>query len=197
MRAVSVATQTLLRAVSKVAGSEMVEDAIAFFQAFEGMEQGFRERAASVERLLSDPGTAFVLVASPRRDSIEEASHFAAKLAESSIPVQALVVNRLQPSFGAVSGPGAPDPPQGEDPQGTNAPGAYTQLTRNLADFRAVAAREEGYFAELAASVAPAPVARVPILSDDVHDLSGLSAVVRHLVGDPVAFDRGHDPDRQ
>lgn len=194
MRAVSVATQTLLRAVSKVAGSEMVEDAIAFFQAFEGMEQGFRERAASVERLLSDPGTAFVLVASPRRDSIEEASHFATKLAESSIPVQALVVNRLQPSFGAVDGTA---PPQSGDPQDGAPQGAYAQMTRNLADFHAVAAREEGYFSELAASVAPAPVARVPILSDDVHDLSGLTEVVRHLVGDPLPFDRGHDPDRQ
>jgi anion-transporting ArsA/GET3 family ATPase len=184
MRAVSVATQTLLRAVSKVAGSEIVEDAIAFFQAFEGMEQGFRERAASVERLLSDPGTAFVLVASPRRDSIEEAAHFAAKLAESSIPVQALVVNRLQPSFGAVEGAGPP--PQLADPPDGAPERAYGQLTRNLAEFRAVAAREEGYFAELAASVAPAPVARVPILSDDVHDLSGLNEVVRHLVGEPT-----------
>ena len=70
LKAVSAATRTLLRAVSKVAGSEMVEDAIAFFQAFEGMEEGFRQRARHVEELLSDPGTAFVLVASPRRDSV-------------------------------------------------------------------------------------------------------------------------------
>ena len=45
LRAVSVATQALLRTISKVAGAEIVHDAVAFFQAFEGMEEGFRTRA--------------------------------------------------------------------------------------------------------------------------------------------------------
>src|SRR5688500_12179490 len=45
MRAVSVATQAFLRTISKVIGNEVVSDAVAFFNAFEGMEQGFRERA--------------------------------------------------------------------------------------------------------------------------------------------------------
>lgn len=103
LRAMSIATKTLLRTLSKVAGSEFVEDAIAFFQAFEGMEEGFRQRAARVEQLLSEPGTAFVLVAAPRRDAIEEARFFAEKLAQSHLPVAALVVNRLQPTFGATS----------------------------------------------------------------------------------------------
>ena len=38
------AAQTFLRTVSKVVGGDVVDDAIAFFQAFEGMEEGFRER---------------------------------------------------------------------------------------------------------------------------------------------------------
>ena len=42
LRAVSVATQALLRTISKVAGADIVHDAVAFFQAFEGMEEGFR-----------------------------------------------------------------------------------------------------------------------------------------------------------
>ena len=32
--------------------------------------------------------------------------------------------------------------------------------------------------------IAPAPVARVPFLADDVHDLDGLSEVARYLFGD-------------
>src|SRR5207248_9416898 len=43
LRAVSVATQAFLRTIAKVVGSEVVSDAVAFFNAFEGMEQGFRE----------------------------------------------------------------------------------------------------------------------------------------------------------
>lgn len=177
LRAVSAATRALLRAVSKVAGAEMVDDAMAFFQAFEGMEEGFRQRARHVEELLADPGTAFVLVASPRRDSVDEASHFASRLAESSIPVQALIVNRVHPRFGSLDPAASSSGPAGD---GRDA-AAWAQLTRNLADFDAIAAREESYFAELAERVAPAPVARVPFLSGDVHDVEGLVEVVRYL----------------
>jgi anion-transporting ArsA/GET3 family ATPase len=44
LKAVGVATQALLRTISKVAGAEIVQDAVSFFQAFEGMEEGFRNR---------------------------------------------------------------------------------------------------------------------------------------------------------
>ena len=176
LRAVSVATRTLLKGIARVAGSEMVEDAVAFFQAFEGMEEGFRERAAHVEKLLSDPGTAFVLVASPRRDSVEEANHFAAKLAESSIPVESLIVNRVFPRF---EWPGWESVPATEGSD--EAARIWNDLIRNVRDFDAVAQREESYVADLVATVAPAPVTRVPFLAEDVHDIRGLTEVVRHL----------------
>ena len=66
-RAVGVAAHALLRTISKVAGAEIVQDAVTFFQAFQGMEEGFRTRAAAVRALLSDPTTAYVVVTSPRR----------------------------------------------------------------------------------------------------------------------------------
>ena len=99
VRAVNVATQAFLRTVAKVVGAEVIDDAVAFFQAFDGMEEGFRTRADAVVRLLSDDDTAFVLVASPRRDTIAEAEFFATKLAEADIKVQALIVNRMHPTF--------------------------------------------------------------------------------------------------
>ena len=40
-----------------------------------------RARASAVEKLLADPSTAFVLVTSPRRDAMEEATFFAERLA--------------------------------------------------------------------------------------------------------------------
>jgi anion-transporting ArsA/GET3 family ATPase len=107
LKALTIATQALLRTISKVAGSEIVEDAVAFFRAFDGMEAGFRDRARGVEELLADPGTAFVLVAAPRRDSVDEAGYFADRLAEAHQPVSALIVNRLHPDFrGAAGGAG-------------------------------------------------------------------------------------------
>jgi anion-transporting ArsA/GET3 family ATPase len=172
MRAVSVATQAFLRTISKVVGTEVVSDAVAFFNAFEGMEQGFRDRAAAMNKLLVDPGTAFVVVASPRRDAVEEALYFARKLKESHLAVEALVVNRLHPRFGPV--------PAGLG-RAAEGGGPLAPLVANLADLRGIGEREESHFATLVEAVAPAPVARVPFLVEEVHDLEGLDRIGQHL----------------
>ena len=192
VRALSVAAQAFLRTITKVAGAEIVSDAIGFFQAFEGMEEGFRERAAHIERLLAEDITGFVLVIAPRRDSIEEAEFFATKLAESGIPVEALVVNRIHPSFPASGRHRPKRPPAGRDDgpgreSGSAIAGqapdrrALDALVANLDNFRAVARREELSYESLATAVAPAPVARVPLLQSDVHDVGGLAVVASYL----------------
>jgi anion-transporting ArsA/GET3 family ATPase len=176
VKAVNVATQAFLRTVAKVVGAEVIDDAVAFFQAFEGMEEGFRARADQVLHLLSDDDTAFVLVASPRRDTIDEATFFAAKLAEADIQVRALVVNRMHPTFGE----GVPEATRARaDSLGATDLGG---LYRNLADFQLVASREEEHLSGLADAVAPAPVVRVPFLATDVHDIDGLTELARYLV---------------
>jgi anion-transporting ArsA/GET3 family ATPase len=176
MRAVSAAAQAFVRSVTKVVGGEVFDDAITFFTAFEGMEQGFKERARAVEALLADDATAFVLVASPRRDTVEEARFFAAKLAETDLRVRALVVNRMQPRFGT----GLAEAAAGR--AGTLAGSALGAHYRNLAEMQITADREEEHLVELAAEVDPAPVIRVPLLSTDVHDLETLALVADHLL---------------
>ncbi len=175
-RAVNVAAQTFLRTVAKVVGAEVIDDAIAFFQAFEGMEAGLKERADAVLKLLSDADTAFVLVASPRRDTIDEAQFFAARLAEADITVRALIVNRMHPSFG--DGLAEATRERAVTLEGTDLGGLY----RNLAEFQLAASREEEHLAGLADAVAPAPVVRVPFLPTDVHDIAGLTEVASHLL---------------
>ena len=179
LKAMSVATQAFLRTVSRVVGSEVVSDAIAFFQAFEGMEEGFRLRAQRVQELVAGDDAAFVLVASPRRDAVAEAEFFAGRLSESGIGVDALVVNRLHPRFGgtAVSEGAAALRARAASLAGT----PLGPLYANLAQFRQVSEREESHFADLARRVAPAPVVRVPFLEGDVHDVDGLRRVGEHL----------------
>jgi anion-transporting ArsA/GET3 family ATPase len=169
LRAVGVATQALLRTISKVAGAEIVQDAVAFFQAFEGMEEGFRTRAGAVRELLADPATAFVLVTSARPDAISEASFFAEKLLERDITPAALVVNRIQPSFGTSTAPA-----------GTLS-GDLAALESNLDAMRGVARREEQAYSDLAEQVAPAPVGRIPLFGHDVHELRALQQTADHL----------------
>jgi anion-transporting ArsA/GET3 family ATPase len=190
LRALTFATQALLRTISKVAGAEIVEDAVAFFRAFEGMEDGFRERARRVEQLLADPGTAFVLVAAPRRDSVDEAGFFADRLAKAHQPVAGLVINRLHPDFRAGEA-GAGAEMDGGDTAGaaagvpaevdaSGAAAAIAELRRNLSDLQSVADRERGYIAALEARV-EGTVVRVPYLEQDVHDLGGLGLVAGYL----------------
>ena len=210
MKAMTVATQVLLRTISKVAGAEIVEDAVAFFQAFEGMEQGFRERARRVEALLADAGTAFVLVAAPREDSVSEARFFAERLATSSVPISALVVNRMFPDFSRRPQPGEgsrasasrgsrASASRGSRPSagGDVPPTAYGELVRNLEEFAAVALLEATYVADLEDATAASAVVLVPLLDEDVHDLDGLDIVARHLTGAPVLFRGGSDPPGQ
>jgi anion-transporting ArsA/GET3 family ATPase len=193
LRAVSVASQALLRPASKIVGSEMVRDVVTFFQAFEGMEEGVRQRANSVQRLLSEPSTAFVLVASPRRDAVDEALFFADHLRESHIAVQALIVNRVHSRFDAQT-TGLSSfavAREGSDATGTHTDGrVLAALVANRNELRALAEREESHFAVLAGEVAPAPVARVPFLPTDIHDLDGLGVVADHVFSSTRTSDR-------
>jgi anion-transporting ArsA/GET3 family ATPase len=174
LRAVGVATQALLRTISKVAGAEIVQDAVGFFQAFEGMEEGFRTRAGAVRELLADPATAYVLVTSARPDAISEASFFAEKLAERDVRPAALVVNRIHPSFGGGADGAAAVADSG---------GPLAALEANLAALNAISHREESAFAALAQQVAPAPLGKIPLFGHDVHDLEGLQRTADQLFG--------------
>jgi anion-transporting ArsA/GET3 family ATPase len=131
------------------------------------MEEGFRQRAKAVYDLLEDPSTAFVLIASPRRDAVDEALFFASKLGEAGIAVQALVVNRVHPAFGeGLEHRAGPPSPSGSA----------------LAELDAVAMRERSHLAALTQKVAPAPTVTVPFLAGDVHDLDGLRLVGAALI---------------
>ncbi len=175
MKAANLAAQAFVRTLAKVVGAEVIDDVITFFTAFSGMEEGFKHRATVVFDKLASPATSFVLVTSPRRDTVVEAEYFADRLTESGISIRALVVNRMHPHFGT----GLPEAARerAHTLAGTDLGGLYA----NLADFQMVASREEEHLSGLAERIAPAPVIRVPFLRSDVHDLDGLAEVAGYL----------------
>ena len=176
VKAVNVAAQGFLRSVGKVVGGEVIADAIAFFAAFEGMDEGFKDRARRVGSLLAADETGFVLVASPKADTTEEAAYFAAKLREHDIEVRALIVNRMHPD----PGPGSPaaDRERASTFAGTPLGSLYTCL----ADLRQIAHSEAEHLAELTSQVAPAPVCKVAYLPFEVCDLDTLTRFGEALV---------------
>jgi anion-transporting ArsA/GET3 family ATPase len=184
LRVASVAVQTFLRTVARVVGSEVIEDVVAFFRAFEGMEEGFRARARVVGDLLGDPDTAFVLVTSPRRDAMQEATFFAQRLAEAGQIVQALIVNRVHPSFGDEAPTGLRAAADVLRRRSGEPAARLAALYDNLADFREIAALERDHIEALRDRIgSDTALAYVPYLAHDVHDFATL-----HEVGE-VLFD--------
>jgi anion-transporting ArsA/GET3 family ATPase len=170
VRAVSIGTQLLLRTLSKIAGAEIVEDTMTFFQAFDGMEQGFRDRAAAVTALLAASSTSFILIAAPHDEAMREARFFADQLHDSGQHVDALVMNRVLPDLGAPV------------PLDVPADSAWGDLVANLNDLSFAARREKVLLDEVTELLAPAAIVTVPLLSADVHDVAGLTEVAHHLL---------------
>ena len=163
LKVLNIAAQPILRTIGKVVGGEALADAIAFFQAFAGMETGFRQRADEVTMLLHEDVTRFILVASPRADTIEEARYFADRLQRSKLGVAATVVNRCTPTFG-------------ESPAGRPDDTAVAALYDNLAELRAAASAERSQAQTLLADEA-VHTTWVPTLPGDVHSLESLGTI--------------------
>jgi anion-transporting ArsA/GET3 family ATPase len=183
LKVASVAVQTFLRTVSRVVGSEVIDDVVAFFRAFEGMEAGFRARALAVEELLAAPDTAFVLVTSPRRDALEEAQFFARQLEQGGQQIDALIVNRVHPMFGDEAPAGlraaAAELQKLAADDAGNGPAAAQLAARyeNLADFREVAEIEREHLRGVHERVGSASITYVPYLSRDVYDFAALREI--------------------
>jgi anion-transporting ArsA/GET3 family ATPase len=175
LKMVNVAAQAFLRTLSRVVGGDAIADAIAFFQAFDGMEEGFRQRANAVAELLASSETAYVLVTAPRRDTVEEARYFAHRLAEGGTPAAAVIVNRVHPDFG--------DSPRLPAGRAAKPSAALVELIQNRAELQALTDAEAVVLAPLTGELGAVPVATVPLLATDVHDLTGLTEIADHLFG--------------
>ena len=185
------AVQAFIRTVSKVVGGEVVDDIVTFFRSFEGMEEGFRTRAARVVEILQQPETRFVLVTSPRRDAIEEARYFAEQIGDHNLAVDALVVNRVHPQFGTELAAGLRARVEtlralefGRDTE-RQARDRLADRYQNLAEFNEIAERERAYIETVRVRTRTAAVAFVPYLPHDVHDFTALAVIGRILFAAP------------
>lgn len=89
----------VLRTLERVTGMGALKVASDFFIAFEGMYDGFKERASGVYELLRDRATAFLLITSPEDITIEESRYFYDKLIEYEMPFCGLIVNKVHPNL--------------------------------------------------------------------------------------------------
>lgn len=92
--------QGMIRPLTRLVGAAVIDQAVEFFRAFEGMEDGFRTRSSATLEVLQGPRTAFVLVTAPRFDALLQAEELARELRNAGVAPAALAVNLLQPTFG-------------------------------------------------------------------------------------------------
>ncbi|HEX6675915.1 MAG TPA: ArsA-related P-loop ATPase [Actinomycetes bacterium] len=171
LRGLNLATTAMARMVRRLTGSELLAEVGEFFAAFEGMYEGFRSRAQRVYDLLKDPGTQFVVVATPDAPALREAAYLASRLAADRMPIGALVVNRVHQA-GPV--PAVPAAVTSRLAEGAADARLLADLLAQHQTIEALAAAEQRRVRALMASLPSLPAVQVPLLADDVHDLAGL-----------------------
>ena len=177
LRLLAAPSGIVLKTLARFTGAAFLKDVADFMLAFDGMYDGFKDRAGKVRELLKSQKAAFVLVTSPNPLTIQEALFFHRALADDGIKTAAVVVNRVQRDPRRQGGP-------------DNIPAirealALAQIkddSRQLADRLCQTLSEQSTLADLdrreierlQRSLSGIPLCQVPRLRKDVHDLAGL-----------------------
>jgi anion-transporting ArsA/GET3 family ATPase len=171
-------TGLVLRTLAKFTGQDFLRDLAHFMVAFEGMYEGFKQRAEKVKKLLGSPETAFLLVTTPSPLSIEDALFFHRALRDDGISTAAVVVNRVQRDPHRLGGPdSAPalrEALQLAQITDGGDPPLSQRLARTLAEQATLADLDRRQVQELSRTLRGVPLYVVPRLRKDVHDLAGL-----------------------
>jgi len=169
----------IAKTISKLTGTETLQELASFMLAISGMNESFRQRARQVRALLAAERTAFVLVVSPNLEGLDEVTHFHTLLQQNHMAVAAVVVNRVQ----------LPPRPTDWSAAAALEPMLRDKVEATLRERHATAAQDEEAIAEIRSHCQPTPLIQVPRFSLDVHDLAGLWRTSRFLFGDDQ---RGH-----
>lgn len=163
--------------LGKILGAQVLTDVGTFVAAIDTTFGGFRERADKTFALLQDDNTRFLVVAAPEPDALREASYFVERLRDEDMPLGGLIVNRVQAvDQSLMSADTALAGAQRIASQFQTPP-----LTARLLELHALRLRErerQHHLSERFTGAHPGvPVAQVPALAEDVHDLAGLREI--------------------
>jgi anion-transporting ArsA/GET3 family ATPase len=185
-RLVNFATKPFYQVADRILGSQFLEDISEFFILFQTMYAGFVERARSVERLLHDRRTTFVVVSTLEPAPAHEAEFFIRALADKGFHLGALVLNKVLPSYllDPVACAAAEQLTQRADEvaaivadgvgglDAAQTARVLIEVAESFSRFHVVAQREAEERAELA--VVPEVVSTVPYFDSDIHDVTSL-----------------------
>ena len=163
------AARAVLSAFDRVTGLHLLSDVHAFVRSFEGMYQGFAERAARARSILSGPECMVLVITTPEQLRVEETAGFIRSLDRAGISIDGLVVNRVAPPMPGKAGLAKIKPSS-----------LQKKLDRNWHDFAALKQRETAALrvlkemlpADATMLVAP-DLGREPRSLDDLAEIAG------------------------
>lgn len=184
------------RMLGLITGRKLLDEIVAFLEAFATLREGFASRATLVDASLRDPSTSFVLVSSANPSSADDAAWLRHDLERRKVGVSGVVFNQsylpLEPSdplarvsalrdddLDGRAGALAPHLPSVADPK---------RLLRDLRAMRSEAAEENARFDSIVAGLAAelesdCAQVRAPRFDEEIRDLDGLLRLVGVLVG--------------
>jgi anion-transporting ArsA/GET3 family ATPase len=198
-RFVNFASRPFYQMADRILGSQFLQDIAEFFLNFQTMYDGFVVRAKSVEALLHDRRTTFVVVTTLEGAPLREAQFFCGALTDRDFHLGAMVLNRMLPAFlrseegrraaGALLDDPSPTiaalgnlgvPEFGDAEQTAR---VLRTAASTFRDYSVVATREAELRQELGR--VPEALATVPAFEDDVHDVAGLVSIGDSLLHAP------------
>ena len=184
-RVMNLASRPFYQVADRILGTEFLADIAEFFILFQSMYSGFVERADAVARLLSDWRTTFLVVSTLEATPVREAEYFARALVARKLPLGAIVLNKVLPTYfrDRDAGSLAEQLRDGAGPTaerlgrslGTEAgltARVLGEVAESFLNFGVVARREAEQQAELATR--PEVLATVPFFDADIVDMEGL-----------------------
>ncbi|MHB8382753.1 MAG: ArsA family ATPase [Candidatus Binataceae bacterium] len=164
---VDIAARAVLSAFDRVTGLKLLGDVQAFVRNFEGMYEGFAERAERARAMLHAQSTAVVVVTTAEAGRIAQAHEFIAALERAKLRVRAVIVNRAMSDL----------PDAQEISRAKISAALKRKLRRNLADYAALKTREAISFENLRAAM-PADAALM-LCSELEHEPRSLADLAR------------------
>jgi len=178
-------SEMALKTLQRVTGFSFLSNLSEFLLAFEGLLGGFRERARRVGVLLRDSSCGFVLVAGPDPEQVRRTVVFWERLRSDRIHLAGLIVNRVQ------TWPGGASPATSGAAQDAARAWLERHFDATTAERLVDAASRHAALAcrdaqmseqlEKALPLTASEMHRIPLLSEDIHTLEGLSRLRAHM----------------
>jgi anion-transporting ArsA/GET3 family ATPase len=169
------------KTLARFTGGDVLADLAELMGSFQGMYEGFKNRAAAVRTLLEQPDVGFVIVSSASPRSVDEALFFHERLHAEGMPIAGVVANRVtNPLWAGGALPGSDELRAALAATGAPDASLAARLSRTLDEHEVIARADAREVERFFAAAHGAQVA-VPRLETDVHDLAGLARLAERL----------------